>query len=286
MNWKDKLSLKNVLGFREHSKFNEKLTTIKGLKNNLLNSGTILDVGCGNNYYKLSSHFGSRYYGIDFKGYYLKDGIKHKNFSECDLNSNKLPFDDNSFDNVMCTDVLEHLHNPHQFIKELFRISSKNVIISLPNNWPQYYWDLLIGKEIFKKFGYGLFPKEQDPGHRHTFFFNFEHACEFLQANCAKNYQVSNINFIFEYGNDGLLSSFPYVSKIFNIFGKANANLISEKLNLNKFTSIILNIIVKVLFLIIYIPNVALTAIFYNFPKVRFYNLFCRQIWFYYKKNV
>ena len=284
--WKNKLSFKAIIGFREHSKFNERLTTIKELDSNVLKDGSILDVGCGINFYKLFEHFGNRYHGVDFKGYYLKNELKHKNFFECDLNNNQLPFEDNSFDNIICTDVLEHLLYPHRFIKELFRISKKNVIVSLPNNWPQYYWDLIIGKEIIKKSGYGLFPKEQDPGQRHTYFFNFQHACEFLDFNCSDGYKIKDVRYIFEYSNDGLISSIPWISKIYNIFGKLEKHHVKSKFKLSNFLSKILFYFIKICFFIIYVPNVILTAIFYNLPKIRFYNLFCRQIWFFYSKDV
>ena len=286
LDWKNRLNFKEILGLRDHSKFNERLTTVKELKNNFLKEGNILDVGCGVNFFKKLEHFGPRYFGIDFKGYYLKEDVKHENFYECDLNKNKLPFKDNSFDNIICTDVLEHLHYPHRFIQELFRVSKGNVVISLPNNWPQYFWDIIIGKEIFKKTGYGLFAKEQEAGQRHLHFFNLEHACQFLQANCPNKFQVKNIRFIFEYANDGFISSIPLIGKIYNILGKIEKIHIHEKFKLNRLSSKIIYFFLKVFFLLIYIPNVLLTAILYGFPKIRFYNLFCRQIWFFYSKDV
>lgn len=286
LDWKNRLNLKEIFGFREHSKFNERLRTVKELKNNYLMNGNILDVGCGVNFLKKFEHFGPRYFGVDFKGYYLKEEVKHQNFYTCDLNKNKLPFEDNSFDNVMCTDVLEHLHYPHRFILELFRVSKGNVIISLPNNWPQYFWDIIIGKEIIKKKGYGLFAEEQQAGQRHVHFFNFEHACQFLQANCANNFQIKDIRFIFEYANDGLISSIPLIGKIYNILGKVEEKHLCKKFKLNHFSAKMINFILKVFFIFIYIPNVLLTSIFYGFPKIRFYNLFCRQIWFFYSKDV
>ena len=49
-----------------------------------------------------------------------------------DLN-NPLPYSDSSFDYVVCLDVLEHLNNPWFSMGELIRVSSRGVIISLPN---------------------------------------------------------------------------------------------------------------------------------------------------------
>ena len=46
----------------------------------------------------------------------------------------KLDFDGNSFDTVTCLEVLEHLEDPQQALKELVRVSRKRVIITVPFN--------------------------------------------------------------------------------------------------------------------------------------------------------
>ena len=124
MIWEKKLQFKHIVGIREHSKYNERLTTLKEMNNGFLRDENILDVGCGKNFYNLSNFFGDRYFGVDYEGYFIKK-ISSSHFTECDLNKNKLPYEDNSFENVICTDVLEHLEFPHRFIKELFRVSKK-----------------------------------------------------------------------------------------------------------------------------------------------------------------
>ena len=45
-----------------------------------------------------------------------------------------LPFEKNTFDTIVCTDVLEHLDSFHEVLDELYRICSGNIIISLPNS--------------------------------------------------------------------------------------------------------------------------------------------------------
>lgn len=50
-----------------------------------------------------------------------------------------LPFDDDSFDVVICTDVMEHLENKHQLAREIARVSRKGVIVSLPNTQHRRY---------------------------------------------------------------------------------------------------------------------------------------------------
>ena len=44
-----------------------------------------------------------------------------------------LPIEDNRYNTIICTEVLEHLDEFHRVFEELLRISSSNIIISLPN---------------------------------------------------------------------------------------------------------------------------------------------------------
>lgn len=48
-------------------------------------------------------------------------------------NVTTLDFDDDSFDLVLCTEVLEHLEEPHLALDELCRVSNRYVILSVPN---------------------------------------------------------------------------------------------------------------------------------------------------------
>ncbi len=45
----------------------------------------------------------------------------------------KMPFRNGEFEFVLCTEVLEHLHNPDVAVSELIRVSSKYVLISVPH---------------------------------------------------------------------------------------------------------------------------------------------------------
>lgn len=54
--------------------------------------------------------------------------------SKVDLNT-QLPFEDNFFDAVMCIETIEHLENPWQYLREVYRVLKPNgqLIISTPN---------------------------------------------------------------------------------------------------------------------------------------------------------
>jgi ubiquinone/menaquinone biosynthesis C-methylase UbiE len=45
----------------------------------------------------------------------------------------ELPFDDNQFDVVILSEVLEHLENPSKALSEIYRVSSGYCVISVPN---------------------------------------------------------------------------------------------------------------------------------------------------------
>jgi len=63
--------------------------------------------------------------GIDHKPGYI--GVDRENWDGnvdmvCDFEHEKLPFKDNTVDEILCKHVLEHLSNPEQVIKECHRI--------------------------------------------------------------------------------------------------------------------------------------------------------------------
>lgn len=95
-----------------------------------------------------------------------------------------LPFPDMSFHTCICTDVLEHIDNPHAVFAELCRLSASSVIISLPNAWSSFKGEFIRGSGHVGKF-YGL-PVEP-PEDRHKWFFSFTEAERFLEASAARH---------------------------------------------------------------------------------------------------
>lgn len=95
--------------------------------------GKLLDVGAGSGLLcRKARNLGHLVYACDIN---LKEfESKDIPFKKTDIN-NKLPYQDDSFDFVTCTEVLEHLKNPWQAINEMARVTKKNgcLIISLPN---------------------------------------------------------------------------------------------------------------------------------------------------------
>ncbi len=93
----------------------------------------ILDVGCRGKQLKRYLPNNVTYTAVDINVY--EDIIK------VDLNKNKLPFKDGTFDYVFCLEVLEHINSPFNVLSELKRVSKGNIIISVPN--PYHYRDVI-----------------------------------------------------------------------------------------------------------------------------------------------
>lgn len=58
----------------------------------------------------------------------------------------KLPFNDNFFDTVILSEVLEHVVNSEKVLQEASRVSQKNILVSIPNTgFYKYRLQLLFG---------------------------------------------------------------------------------------------------------------------------------------------
>lgn len=158
--------LKNIL---------ELFKNVKGL--------SILDVGCSYGYLgaKLKKR-GAKVTGIDISKRAINRARRIlDNAKVVDLNSEKIPFKNATFDMIVASEVIEHLFFPNSFLKELHRILKKGgiLIITTPN---LLYWgnrlNFLLGK--FKYTQEGIF----DESHIH--FFTYKTLIEELKTNKFK----------------------------------------------------------------------------------------------------
>ncbi len=95
----------------------------------LFTGKTVLDVGCATGDYL--SRFSSASIGIDYSESNLKVcKTKRLNAIKADLNEG-LPVDDESFDVVFCTHVIEHVDSPLFLLREMHRVVRKDGIIIL-----------------------------------------------------------------------------------------------------------------------------------------------------------
>lgn len=205
------------------------------LKYKSIITGKILDVGADECY--LKKHFNSsvEYTGIGLGG---NPDIK------IDLEKEKIPALDNTYDLVICLDVLEHLDNIHETFLELCRVSKRYVLISLPNCWASFISMMQKGKysaDQSLKF-YGL-PLEK-PDDRHKWFFSSKEAEEFIKFNSIKNemkiVQIDvegrqninkNLNYIFRNAFKYFFWAryLPFASRNFQEFVEGNVWALLEK---------------------------------------------------------
>lgn len=103
--------------------------------NKISKKAKILDIWCGNGnfLYKLSKQWYTQLYGCD--GFLENEKILDiATFKKQNLNE-PLNYEDECFDGIILTEVIEHLENPNDLIKEIHRTLKKwgEVIISTPN---------------------------------------------------------------------------------------------------------------------------------------------------------
>jgi len=114
----------------------------------------ILDAGCGEGHliqrlYKADSKH--EYYGFDVKDIALKRARKRNPYAKFYLKDlSNTGIEDNFFDVIMCSEVIEHIYNYEEVLKELVRISKKTLILTFPNETLWTMSRFLIGRRPIK----------------------------------------------------------------------------------------------------------------------------------------
>jgi SAM-dependent methyltransferase len=98
--------------------------------------GKLLDFGCGRKPYE-NLFTVNEYIGVDME----KTGHDHTN-SKVDVfyDGKRLPFDNNSFDALFCSEVIEHIFNPDEILPELNRVMKPGAraLITVPFCWNEH----------------------------------------------------------------------------------------------------------------------------------------------------
>ncbi len=139
--------------------------------------GEVCDVGCGNGAFTffLKKASGSRLTGVDGSPYALQKasalGFDSLHLVK-DFSSERLPFEDDSFDFVINKDVLEHLLNPEFLVREMSRILRHNgyLLVLVPNHFPIAGRVQLLLHNTIDPFRY--FPNSNRWNFPHIRFFN------------------------------------------------------------------------------------------------------------------
>ena len=117
-------------GFYPHGKIWPEL---QGLYNQYIPDGaTCLDVGCGDGRTSglwLRDH-GRSYIGVDVSANAISDAVAAGLDARKIEDATELPFADESFDAVICIEVLEHLFRPDVVATEMLRILRRAAYLS------------------------------------------------------------------------------------------------------------------------------------------------------------
>ena len=105
----------------------------RGIKNNSeYINGKLLDFGCGHKPYESLFNV-IEYVGLDIE----KSGYPNQKSANVFYDGKKIPFNDNTFDSVLASEVFEHIFNPDEVLLELNRVLKKggNILITVPFVW-------------------------------------------------------------------------------------------------------------------------------------------------------
>jgi ubiquinone/menaquinone biosynthesis C-methylase UbiE len=99
--------------------------------------GKLLDVGCGKMPYKeyiLKHSETKNYVGLDIETALVYDKDIRPDYT---WNGNTMPFEDDAYDTVMATEILEHCPLPSQTLNEMYRVLKNDgyLFLSVPFLW-------------------------------------------------------------------------------------------------------------------------------------------------------
>ena len=134
------------------------LQTIDFDRLQLRDGDCILDLGCGEGRHAISAYMVRNVdsVGVDLSvkdlkttrerfGEFVEPDNGEKSLVISVANAESLPFDDESFDKVICSEVLEHIHSYRQVIAEINRVLKTGGLaaISVPRFFPEWIcWQL------------------------------------------------------------------------------------------------------------------------------------------------
>jgi len=127
-----------ILGIFINNNYSIRRLLYKNLKNNApLLKGKLLDFGCGSKPYEKLFINSNEYIGVDYK---IEGRTENIDKIDYFYDGKKIPFENNTFDGILCTEVLEHVFNIDEVLEELNRVLKPNgkALITTPFMWEEH----------------------------------------------------------------------------------------------------------------------------------------------------
>lgn len=213
----------SVSGFKWRNKFvayDDRFVAVKKNLDNLIkeigqNKVTLLDIGVGDAVYESILEKDNlkklEVYGVDISKVQISRAKKYlKKGLILDVDKNKLPFKENSFDLVLVSEILEHLFFPDKVLKEAIRVLKKGgyIILTFPNSGAlQLRLSLLL---------FGKSPLLNYPGNKeHIRFFNFEDILKMTRGELTISKRIGLGSLLFREWNFQLEFPTPRILQVF-----------------------------------------------------------------------
>jgi SAM-dependent methyltransferase len=97
--------------------------------------GRLLDIGCGTKPYK-ELFTVDEYIGLDIDS----ENSRTRGIADYFYDGNSFPFENESFDAILCSQVLEHVFNPEDFLNEINRVlrPGGKALFTVPFVWDEH----------------------------------------------------------------------------------------------------------------------------------------------------
>lgn len=134
--WKKQQFRPGVLGWTVNPFYFARRGLLQGLAEFLPQmQGRVLDVGCGQKPYRMLVP-ASEYLGVDIDS----EVTRRLGIADLFYDGHKLPFADATFDAVLCSQVLEHVFTPDEFLREIRRVLRPGgvLLLATPFAWDEH----------------------------------------------------------------------------------------------------------------------------------------------------
>ena len=154
----NKYMTKNPLKKQRVEKLNHTIISSVGkyLKDNNETDISILDAGSGEGFIDsllIKTYPSIKITGVEYTSEAIQIARKMNpsvEYLQGDITN--LLFEDNMFDIVLCTEVLEHIKNPEKALKEILRVTKNHLLVTVPHEPWFCMGNLLVLKNI-RRFG-------------------------------------------------------------------------------------------------------------------------------------